>query len=196
MKRLRKIFGKIAPAVAVLLMVVGFSAFHARRACDEIVRSEIDPPPRYSTRFVLHPSRHMDGADELGFKPGWVVTYAPPSRHYGTAFFVSFFGKMLARGIPSFVTQQHKQHEMTLEKFRDGFAQIDAAIQVGGMFSTVESVLGSPHDSFTNDDGSLSVFYIYMLRPMTPVNWLTNGFSLIVSNGIVVRKDYSYVSRR
>jgi hypothetical protein len=101
--RLRKIFGKIAPAVAVVLMVVGFSAFHARRACDEIVRSEIAPPPRYGTRFVLHPSQYMGGADELGFKPGWVVTYAPRSRQYGTAFFVSFFGKMLARGVHTFV---------------------------------------------------------------------------------------------
>jgi hypothetical protein len=196
MKPLRKIIAKIAPAVAVLLMVVGFSAFHARRACDEIVRSEIAPPPRYSTRFVLHPSRYMGGADELGFKPGWVVTYAPRSREYGTAIFVSFFGKMLARGTPTIVGHQHKQDEMTLEKFRDGFAQLDAAVQEGGMFSTVEAALGSPHASFTNDDGSLSVFYTYMTRSLTPVDWLTNGFSLIVSNGIVVRKGYSYTSSR
>src|ERR1051326_3100946 len=34
MKRLRKLLGKTAPALAAVLMVVGFSAFHARRACD------------------------------------------------------------------------------------------------------------------------------------------------------------------
>ena len=64
------------------------------------------------------------------------------------------------------------------------------------MFSTVEAALGSPHVSFTNDDGSLAVFYTYMPRSLTPVDWLTNGFSLIVSNGIVVRKGYSYTSSR
>ena len=172
MKRLRKLLGKIPPALVVVLMVVGFSAFHARRACDEIIHSEIAPPPRYSTRFVLFPSHHMGGAEDLAFRPGWVVTYAPQSREYGSAFFVSFFGKMLARGTPSIVSKQHKQNEMTLEKFHEGFAQLDAAVQVGGMFSTVRSVLGSPHVT------------------------LTNGFSLIVSNGIVVRKGYSYTSSR
>jgi hypothetical protein len=196
MKRLQSTLAKAAPPMAVLLIIVGFSAFHARRACDEIVRFEIAPPPRHSTRFALYPNHYMDGANELGFRPGWVVTYAPRSKEYGTAFFVSFLGKMLARGTPAIVARQHNQDKMTLEKFHDAFTQLDSAVQVGSPFSNVVSVLGSPHVALTNSDGSLSVFYTYMPRSLPPVDWLTNGFSLIVSNGIVVRKDYSYSSLR
>jgi hypothetical protein len=138
----------------------------------------------------------MGGADELGFEPGWVVTYAPRSKEYGTAFFVSFLGKILARGTPSLVSRQHKQDRVALEKFGAGFAKLDAAVQVGSTFSNVVSVVGTPHTAFTNSDGSLSVFYHYLKLPSPPVGWLTNGFSLIVSNGIVVHKGYSYTSSR
>ncbi len=196
MKRVRKILSAIAPPVVVVLMIAGFSAWHANRACDEVIQSEIAPPPRYSTRFVVYPGHYMEGADDLGFKPGWVVTYAPRSREYGTAFFVSFFGKMFARGKPDIVIRQRKQDEMSLERFRGGFAQLDAAIQVGAPFTNVVFLLGNPHATFTNQDGSLSVYYAFMPRSLMAVDWLTNGFSLIVSNGIVVRKDYSYTSLR
>lgn len=176
-------------------MAVGFSAFYARKVCNEMIAG-IAPPPHYSTRFVLYPGDYITNATELGFKPGWVVTYAPRSREYGTAFFVSFFGKMLTRGTPDIVNQQHKQEDMTLEKFREGFAQLDAVVHEGSNFSVVEAALGKPHSVFTNEDGSLAVFYDFEPRSSRPLHWhwLTNGFSLLVSNGIVMRKGYSYSS--
>jgi len=179
-------------------MIVAFSGYHARRICDETVGAEILPPPRYSTRFVLYPARHLEGADDLGFKPGWVVTYAPCSRWYGTAFYVSFFGKMLARGTPRVVTQQHFEAQEGIERFQRWFAQLDAAVQVGTSLTNALAVLGKPLLTTTNDDGSIETHFGYTPRELgrAPIEWLTNGFTLVVSNGTVVWKGYSYMSSR
>ncbi len=194
---LHKALNGAALAGAAVLIIVAFSAFHARRMCDQTMSAEVAPPPRYNTRFVLHPDRHMDGMADTGFNPGWVVIYAPRNTTYGTAFFVTFFGKILARGTPTVVRSRHAQDQMSLESFRQNFAQLDAAVPVGTTFRNAVSVLGPHFFAHTNRDGSVfSAAFTYMPRSLAPVDWLTNGFVLVVSNGIVVQKDYSYTSLR
>ena len=139
----------------------------------------------------------MDGA-ETGFKPGWVVTYAPRSRNYGTAFFVSLFGKVQARGTPFIVTTQRIEANEGIEKFRKAFAQVDSAVEVGSAYSRAVAILGQPITTFTNDNGLIQVHFSYTPKAMghVAVDWLTNGFTLLVSNDIIVRKGYSYTSSR
>ena len=136
----------------------------------------------------------MDGATGLGTRPGWVVSYAPSTRQYGSAFFVSFFGKMLARGTPALVHEQHERDQHTLEVFTDSFARLDAAIQEGIPFSNVVAILGDQYVALTNENGSFSAYYDYTPRSMAPVEWITNGFSLVISNGVVIHKAHSYMS--
>jgi hypothetical protein len=195
-KSLRKVLEKIAPTAAVVLMIVGFSAYHARRNCDGNIGEEFDPPPRYNTQFVLYPGHHIEGKTDLGFKPGWVVTYATPTLTYGTAFYVSIFGKVLARGTPCIITQQHMKAQEGIEKFQRRFAQLDAAVQVGTTVNNALEVLGEPMLITTNADGSTTTHFQYSPRELgrISINWLTNGFILVASNGIVVRKSYSYMS--
>jgi hypothetical protein len=176
-------------------MIVGFSAFYVRRVCDAKMQAAGLPPPRYSTRFVLYPEYHMDEAGKIGFNPGWVVSYAAPSREYGTAFYVSFFGRIRNRGTPRVVTHQHEQDEIGMKKFREWFAQLDAAVTVGSTFSNVVSVLGDQYAAFTNSNGSFSAYLDWMPRSVPPGRWVTNGFSFDVSNDIVVRKRYSTFRR-
>lgn len=196
--RLRKPLITVALCVALVLLCVAFSAFHARRICDATVGAEIAPPPRYSTRFALYPSRHMEGADDVGLMPGWIVTYAPRTKSYGSAFCVSFFGKMLARGTPLMVTKQKLQAKQGVENFQRAFAEVDAVVQVGTTFSNAVALLGEPIATFTNGDRFVEAHFNYMPRDLGQIriDWLTNGFTLLVSNGIILRKTYSYTSSR
>jgi hypothetical protein len=156
--------GKVVPPVVVVLLVFAFSSFHAQTISDRTIRREIAPPPHYRTRFVLYPNRHIEGVDELGFKPGWVVTCAPRSKTYGTAFYVSFFGKILTRGTPSLVGKQHQQAHESVEKFQTAFAQLDIAVPLGSTFSNALAVLGKPILTKTNNYGSLRTYFDYMPR--------------------------------
>lgn len=133
----------------------------------------------------------MDGADQIGFNPGWVVTYVPQTREYGTAFYVTFFGKVRARGTPDIVTAKHKLDDVVEKKFIRDFADADAAVKVGSKFPNVVSVLGDQYMADTNADGSFDVYYVFMPCAKSPNTWLTNGFHLKISNGVVVWKDYS-----
>jgi hypothetical protein len=138
----------------------------------------------------------MAGADELGFTPGWVVTYAPPSKTYGTAFFVDFLGKMLARGTPAIVTSEQVHAQAGLKRFEQAFAQADSAVAVGSRYSHALGILGTPIFSSTNSEGLIEAVFSYHPREMllTRINWITNGFTLVVSNDVVIRKGYSYAS--
>lgn len=195
MKRLRKWLATVASFLILVLVIVGFSVYNARRACDKILRNEFDPPRPYSTRFVLYPTHHMEGAEDLGFKPGWIITYANSTRRFGTAFYVTFFGKLRARGTPNFVVRNRAQDQIDMDRFVKAFAEADAAVQVGNSFSNVVALLGSDFVAHTNDNGSVSIDYFFMPRSLAPAKWLTNGFALTFSNGILVRKDHSYMGR-
>jgi len=189
----RKALSKMVVFIVVVLMVGGFSAFNARKFCDEIMRAESLPPPCYSTRFVLNPEHDMDGADKIGSSPGWVITYASQTREYGVAFYVTLFGKIRARGTPNIVTCQHERDRINMDKFCAAFVQADTVVTVGSTFSNVVSVLGNKFVAFTNSDGSFSAVFDYLPLPKPPSKLITNGFSLLISNGIVVRKGYSYL---
>jgi hypothetical protein len=198
-KALRKALYTVALVLALAGIAFGFSAYYARKLCDETMRGEVAPPPRFSTSFVLYPDHYMDLADEPGFQPGWVVTYAPINREYGKAFYITFFGRMLARGTPKIVTQQHAQDDIIIERFRREFAKLDARVHVGDTLSNVVSVLGDRLVPFTNSDGSIFADFQYgfpALRSLDRVGCLTNGIVLNVSNGIVVWKNYSFISGR
>jgi hypothetical protein len=193
---LRKTLNTAAPVLVAISLIVVFSGYHARRICGEIMGEIAAPPPCDSMRFVFYPSRHIDGAPDLGFRPGWVLTYAPPTKTYGTAFYVTFLGKMRARGTPTMVAALRKQAETALEEFKRDFAKLDAAVQVGIQFTNALAVLGEPMFTRTNKDGTVSADLSYEPRERgrIPIKWLTNGITLMVSNGIVVQKRYSYTS--
>jgi len=160
----RKTLKKALMLLGVVLVIVSFSAFHAYRISDEYIRDSV-PPPFYGITFVLHPNRYIDGARELGFKPGWVVTYAPRSKDYGTAFFVSLLGSMLASGTPAIVTKERQQARGDIEKFRQAFARVDAAIQIGMTFSNAAAILRIPPAILTNDDERLMPIILLCLVP-------------------------------
>ena len=195
-KQLRKVWQNALMILGIILALVAFSAFHAYRVSDDTIRNTIAPPPFYSIGFVLYPNRQIEGVRELGFKPGWVVIYAPRFKTYGTAFFVPLYGRMAASGTPNLVTGQHQQVQDDIEKFRQAFARLDSAVQTGMVFSNAVSILGRPSNTITNSDGTVVAFFDYMPRALeyAKVDWLTNGFELLLSNNIVVWKGYSFTS--
>jgi hypothetical protein len=194
----RKGLALVAPVGVVLVMVFIFSGFYARRECDETIRAEIAPPPRYSTRFVLRPAKHMADAGDLGFKPGWLVTYATRSKTYGTAFFVGLSGKILARGTPTIVASVQSQARAGIQRFAQAFSKIDSVVTLGSKYSAALPLLGAPVFTSTNESGLLTAYFSYQPRDMerTSVALLTNGFSLTVSNDIIIQKDYAFTSNR
>lgn len=135
----------------------------------------------------------MEGVSKAGFNPGWVVTYAPESMEYGVAFNVTLFGEIRGRGTPNIVARRQKQDQVGTQEFREWFAQVDAKVREGSTFSNVVSILGKPCVADTNNDGTFSAYYEYLPRVKIPGALLTNGFSLVVSNGTVVRKGYSCI---
>src|ERR1035437_682004 len=84
-KPLRKLLTVVLISLAALVILVSFSAFRAYRISQSHIQNTL-PPPLYGIQFALHPNCYIDGDRELGFKPGWVVTYAPRSKNYGTGF--------------------------------------------------------------------------------------------------------------
>lgn len=183
--------------VGSVLALVALSAFRAYKTSCDYVRDSI-PPPFYSTRFVLHPNHYVDGAPELGFRPGWLVTYAPRSKNYGTAISVSLLGSVLGAGTPTIVSKERQKAINDLGKFQQAFAQVDAAIHAGMTFSNAAAILRVPPIILTNSDDTIDAYYPFMPRAIRhiSVDWLTNGITLHVSNGIVTRKTYSYTSSR
>ena len=182
--------------IAVVLILVAFSAFHAWKISADAIEAKGAPPPFYSMRFVFHPAYYIENTHDLGFEPGWVITYTPRSKFYGTTYYVTVFVKMVTSGTPAIVTMQRQHEQEAVEKFRKIFAQLDAAVPVGITFPNAVAVLGKDFIAMTNDSGSFSAYFTYEPRSTYPVDWLTNGFTLLVSNNIVVRKGYSYTSSR
>lgn len=126
------------------------------------------------------------------------MTYAPRSKEYGTAFFVNFMGKLRARGTPNVVNISQAQARAGIARFEHTFSKMDSAIAVGSSYSDALDVLGTPITAMTNSDGSVQAFFTYHPSEMerTAVEWLTNGFTLVVSNGIIIHKGYSYTSNQ
>jgi len=175
--------------------LIAFSAYHAHKISDEYIRDTV-PPPFYGIRFVLYPNNHIEGMPESGLTPGWIVTYAPSSKTYGTAFGVSLWGSMLGSGTPRIVIERLQQGRQEIEKFQKAFAKLDAAVRNGMPFSNAVAILGQPVAVSTNRDGNLDAYFDYRPRAMdyAKVDWLTNAFVLRISNGIVVLKNYGYTS--
>jgi len=92
--------------------------------------------------------------------------------------------------------QQHAQEN--LEQFRQMFAQLDEAVQVGITFSNASAILKVPPVIMKHDDATFSADFAYLPRSLdyARYDWLTNGFTLHVSNDIVIHKGYSYSSKR
>jgi hypothetical protein len=193
-KFLHRNWKSILTIVAAFVVMFASSAFRAYHISYDYIRNTA-PPPLYSIRFTLHPNNYIDGISEQGFKPGWVVIYAPNTKTYGTGFSVSLFGTVRGSGTPKVVTERLQQGWDEIEKFNYAFAKVDAAVKIGMHFSDAVAVSGQPVAIFTNSDGTLQAFFDYSPRSVgyAKVPWLTNGFTLEVSNGIIVRKGYSYM---
>ena len=90
--------------------------------------------------------------------------------------------------------QKHAQENV--EKFKQIFAQLDAAVQVGMPLTNAITILQVPPRIYTNDNGTVEAHFTYMPSMLDHATYrmLTNGFVLWASNGIVVRKDYGYSS--
>lgn len=192
---LRKSWKNVLMLLLAFCALIAFSAYHAHKLSDDYIRDSL-PPPFYGIRFVLYPNNHIEGMPELGFKPGWIVTYAPSSKTYGTAFGVSLWGSMLGSGTPRIVIERLQQGRQEIEKFQEAFAKLDAAIRNGMPFSNAVAILGRPVAVSTNRDGNLDAWFVYEPRALeySKIDWLTNGFSLRISNGIVFGKNYSFTS--
>ena len=114
---------------------------------------------------------------------------------FSTLCFVAGCGKSAALKEKEY-NQQHAQEN--LEQFKQEFAQLDAAIQTGMTFSNASAILKLPPAIRKHDDGTFDAYFNYMPNALdyAKYDWLTNGFTLRVSNDIVVHKSYSYSSKR
>ena len=188
---LNRWFGKLMIPFVVVSLGVAFSAWHARKISEGTLRYDDSTLPYFSTRFVFYPNRHMTGADDLGFKPGWIVSYAQSDKYYGTAFFVGFFGKMLTRGTPEIVTEKLAMENHAIEPFLKKMAEIDLSIKPGMARSNVIFLLGTPLVTDTNQDASgRFIRDIYDFEPRTRWHgFITNGFSIFYSNDMVIQKQ-------
>lgn len=87
------------------------------------------------------------------------------------------------------------KRQRDIEHCRRTFARMDAAVQLGTTFSNALAVSWNPFTAVTNSDGTIEARFcddqpsLTWLGPMDGVP-LTNGFVLLVSNGIVVGKKY------
>ena len=186
-----------------LVGVVGIVplGINARLECDAELSEVHEPPPHFSTRLALYPHKQIVGVS-TNRDFGWVVSYVAPSKGYGKAFHLSFFGRIKGRGTPRVVADsirdKQREGDLVLEEFRVQFARVDAATEVGRSYSAALPYLGPPTSSETNDQGVLEVYFSYV--PDIPlgygVDWLTNGFSLHVVDDIITSKAYSYTSTR
>ena len=94
------------------------------------------------------------------------------------------------------VTTQRRIAQEGIDKFREAFAQMDSTVQIGTTFSNAIAMLGKPRWISTNDEGTFAANYDYTpaVLGQIPIAWLTNGFRLFVSNGVIVDKAYTYMS--
>jgi hypothetical protein len=113
----------------------------------------------------------------------------------GTWCFIAGCGKSAAIKQQKY-NQQHAQEN--LEQFKQAFAHLDMAVQAGMTFSNASAILKVPPVIMKHDDGTFEADFVYMPRSLdyATYNWLTNGFTLHVSNDIVIHKGYSYSSKR
>lgn len=194
----RKTWGflrNIGIACAFMVVAILLSAFNARHTCAPLVREEVGLP-HHSTRFILYPHRHIAEWGDQRAKPGWMVIYAEKKGPFtGVGFQVGVFGRVLGEGTPRIVTEWRQQCEKALDRFTKAFAQLDGAVDVGMEFSNVFAVLGQPIAVDTNSDQTVSGLWMYEPPRGVGTNWVTNGFSLVSSNGIVIKKGHSYVTR-
>lgn len=92
------------------------------------------------------------------------------------------------------VSEERQQATRERDKFQQAFAQLDAAIHAGMTFSNAAAILPGPPVMLTNNDDTVDAYYTFMPRHLEHVNWLTNGITLHISNAIVIRKTYTYMS--
>ncbi len=93
------------------------------------------------------------------------------------------------------LVMQQQQAQESIAQFRRTFAEKDATVKVGTTLSNAIVVFGKPI-AFTNDDRSVEAHFAFMPYGLSYVKYgtLTNGFTLLVSNGIIVRKAYSFTT--
>jgi hypothetical protein len=97
-------------------------------------------------------------------------------------------------GVNQESTYNPQPAQETLDKFTKTFAQLDAAVQTGMVYSNACAVLKIQPVVRKRDNGTFDAYFIFATPPLayTTYSWLTNGFYLRVSNGIVFYKGYSY----
>jgi len=87
--------------------------------------------------------------------------------------------------------------QASLDKFRQTYAQLDAAVQTGMAYSNACAILKIQPIVRKRDNGTFDAYFMFATPPLafTTYSWLTNGFYLRVSNDIVFYKGYSYSGR-
>ena len=85
----------------------------------------------------------------------------------------------------------------SLDQFTQTFAHLDAAVQTGMAYSNACAILKIQPVVLKRDNGTFDAYFVFATPPLayTTYSWLTNGFYLRVSNGIVFHKGYSYSSK-
>jgi hypothetical protein len=184
-KAVAKFSAAVLILVAGIVALAGLSRFKARRACDHLVAGQADQMQYYNTLFTFHPQRYLWSREHLGFKPGWIVSYADYSGFRSLGFHVSLVGNILASGASLAVPAVAKRHSEN-EKFLQGMAQVEAFIQPGASLSDVVAALGAPlsETRFSNDIVRLD--YIFGMSFPDRGHFATNGFVVIFSNNVVV----------
>ena len=85
-----------------------------------------------------------------------------------------------------------------LELLQRAVAQRDISARIGDTYPNPRWILPSPTSVLTNKDGTVDARYVLFAPPLPPdlpkVGNLTNGFTLHISNSIVIGKSYTCIS--
>ena len=165
----------------------------------------MDLPPGHG-RHEFHELARSNRAMGTLWNRAWVsgtvaaCAHAPWGWHRGLLYCPRAGAALLLEidhGVEGLVVTSEQVHAQAgLKRFEQAFAQADSAVAVGSRYSHALGILGTPIFSSTNSEGLIEAVFGYNPREMllTRINWITNGFTLVVSNDVVIRKGYSYAS--
>ena len=96
------------------------------------------------------------------------------------------------------VAQSTPKAQENLELLRRAVAQRDTSARIGDTYPNPLWILPAPTSVLTNKDGTVDARYVFFKPPfqfdLPKVDHLTNGFTLHISNSIVIGKSYSSIT--
>jgi len=180
----KQIINAVVAVIVVLLVMGMFSVRKAQHACKSLVENTETHYSYHGTRLVLFPDYWLSSQPPFGMKLGWIISFTAYPSWRALGFFVSLTGEVLGSGRPRTVVAVEKQERM-LRDFAVAMTKLDAAMKPGTPYSNAVAFLGKPISTATNE-GIITADFC--CEPPGPHGFITNGFTIAVSNNVVVGK--------